>query len=112
MKLSRLKQAVLDEWFEAISNYKKTKKDLDVFELASIKDSLNNQRISYSLIRIICEKKKRFLEKSCSSILFCIEYEDPTLHHLENQLRKYITCNKNVSLQLELPFYDFEKDNG
>ena len=111
MKLSRLKHTVLDEWFEAISNYKKTKKDLDVFELASIKDSLNNQRISYSLIKIICEKKKRFLKKSCSSVLFCIEYDDPTLQHLENQLRKYITCNKNVSLQLELPFYDFENDN-
>ena len=82
MKLSRLKHTVLDEWFEAISNYKKTKKDLDVFELASIKDSLNNQRISYSLIKIICERKSAFL-KVLFKCLFCIEYDDPTLQHLE-----------------------------
>ena len=111
MKLSRLKHAVLDEWFEAISNYKKTKKGLDVFELATIKHSLNNQQISYSQIKNICDKRKRFLEKSCTSILFSLEYKDPTLQHLENHIRKYITRNQSVSLQLELPFYDIEQDN-
>ena len=111
MKFSRLEDAVLDEWFKAIYDYKKTKKGLDVFELATIRHSLIYRQISYSQIKNICDKRKRFLEKSCTSILFSLEYKDPTLQHLENHIRKYITRNQNVSLQLELPFYDIEHDN-
>ena len=40
MKFSRLKHAVLDEWFEAISNYK-NEEGIGCIWLATIKHSLN-----------------------------------------------------------------------